>query len=64
MGASSYLIFWAETDASAICEKFHKLRIFAQKSHHRSACAAVWDAAGFHSIFCTPLPFGGRGVFF
>jgi hypothetical protein len=63
MGESRYLIFCVETDASAICEKFHKRHISTQKSGHDPACAVVGDAVGFHSISCTPLPFDGRGVF-
>jgi hypothetical protein len=48
MGERHYLIFGAETDASGICEKFHKLVISGQNSARHLACALIWDAGLFH----------------
>jgi len=64
MGENRYLIFWVETDASAICEKFHKLIVSAQKHPPHFVRAVVWSGESLHSIFCVPLPVRQRGVFF
>jgi hypothetical protein len=61
---ATHLIFWVESDASRICEKFHKRPISRQKSLSGAMAAADLRRGRFHSVSIEHLTVSQAGPLF